>query len=320
MELKQAGLSRSMQFSHIRRKLEARSYLWAYIVGTGILLGCSTLWWFTVFIGPKHVFWNMIENSLSTERVVLETNQSNSNSWLRQLIHVDTGRANMARSLTTLKQGNTEVKTEMVGTKDADYIRYLAISSDTKADVSRVKNVWSKSDETQQQTETQAGAHQLYAQATLGIGLPLGSVPVPVGSVTLQQRKKLYDFIRTQNVYAPDFGKVKKERTDGRLLYTYDVTMQTILYVSMMKAFAEDLGLHELEAANPNSYRNNPTLKVSITVDALSHRLARVNFTDLGYSQAYTSYGLPLKASVPKQTISSGELQKRLDEIDHAAQ
>lgn len=310
-----------MSVAELRIQLEEKPYLWAYIAGTSLLLATVIIWWFTVYVGPKYVFWSMVNNSLSTESVVLKTHQTSGPNGLSQLIHVDTGMADMARSLTTLKQDNTEIKTEILGNKDADYTRYLSIKSDSKADTSSVRNIWSKSDDTQQ-SETQAGGHQLYSQATLGIGLPLGSVPIPVGKLTPKQRGAIYDFIRNQNVYSPDFGKVKKGWQHGRLLYTYDVNMQTVLYISMMKAFAKDLGLHELDAANPNSYQDTPTLKVSVTVDALSHRLAKVNFADLGYSQEYDWYGLPLKASVPKDTdtISSAELQKRLTAIGQGAQ
>lgn len=308
-----------MSLAHLHTKLEEKPYLWAYIGGTVVLLISVIAWWFTVYVGPKHVFWSMVNNSLSTESVVLKTSQTSGNSSLTQLIHVDTGTVDMARSLTTLKQDNTEVKTEILGNRNADYTRYLSIASDSTADTSQVKNVWAKSDDTQQ-SETQAAGHQLYSQATLGIGLPLGSVPIPVAKLTPKQRSVIYDFARNQNVYSPDFGKVKKEWQHGRLLYTYDVSLQTVLYVSMMKAFAKDLGLHELDAANPNGYRDTPTLKVSVTIDALSHRLAKVNFADLGYSQEYDSYGLPLKVKVPKDkdTIPSAELQKRLTAIGQA--
>ena len=302
-----------MSLTSLRLKFEAKPYLWAYVVGATLLLICGCLWWLTVFTGPKHVFWSMLENSLHTESVVMRSDQSSGPNHLRQSTHVDTG-AGMARSLTTIKEGVAEVKTETIGTKDADYTRYVSIASDTNADVSKVVGVWSRSDTTAQ-TETQASGHDLYAQATLGIGLPLGSVPVPIGNVSPAKRQELLDFIHAQQIYKPDFSKVKKEYKDGRLLYTYDVTVQAVLYVSLMKAFAKDLGLHELEAANPNSYQSNPIIKVSLTVDALSHRLARVNFVEAGYSQAYESYGLPLETSVPKKTISSAELQKRLEAI-----
>jgi hypothetical protein len=307
-----------MSYEAIRQRLADKPYLWAYIIGTALLLLCSVLWWFTVFIGPKHVFWSMIRNSLSTDSVVYQTKQTQGNDSLEQLVHVDTAHARAAHALTTLKQGKTTVKTEVIGTKTADYTRYVDITSDAKADTSKLKNVWAKSDDTRQ-SETQASGHQLYAQATLGIGLPLGSTPVPVGKLSGSQRKVLYDYIRNQAVYSPDFGKVKKERKDGRLLYTYNVKLQTILYIGMMKQFARDLGLPELDATDPNSFQSTPTLTVSVTVDALSHQLASVNF-EQGYKQEYKSYGLPLKMEIPQKTITNAELQKRLGAVGQVRQ
>jgi hypothetical protein len=305
-----------MSFDAVRFRFKERPYLWAYVMGTGVLTICSVLWWFTVFLGTQHVFWSMIDNSLATASVVVQTKQARGNDSLEQLVHIDTGAAHKARSLTILKQGGTEVKTEILATKDVDYTRYLSINSNEKADTSKIRNVWAKSDNTQQ-SATQSSGHQLYAQSILGIGLPLGSVPVPVGAMPPDQ---LYRSIREQNVYKPDFHTVKKERRNGRLLYTYDVKIQTLLYISMMKDFARNLGLHELDSADPNSFSSTPIMTASLTVDAYSHQLAAVNFKSLGYSQTYGSYGLPLKVELPKSTISSAELQKRVTEATQSKQ
>lgn len=307
-----------MSFDAIRHKLQSEPYLWAYIVGSVALIASSILWWFFVYLGPQHVFWSMIHSSLASASVTTVSSQKSGANSLEQLVHVDTQKQ-LAQSLTTLKQDNTTVKTEIIGTTAADFTRYLAIESQAKADTSKVKNVWSKSDDTKQ-TDTQAGGHQLYAQAALGIGLPIGSVPVPIADMPADRRQALYEYIRNQNVYQPDFAHVKKERKEGRLLYTYDVKIQTVLYVSLMKAFAKDLGLHELDAANPNSYQNNPLITVSLTVDALSHQLSSVNFTQLGYSMKYTAYGVALQVMPPKQFISNAELQQRLGAIGQATQ
>ncbi len=307
-----------MPIDDLRLKLQERPYLWAYIVGGSVLILCSILWWFIVFLGTQHVFWSMISNSLDTRGVVIQTSQSQGKTSLQQSIQVDTS-VQQARSLTILTQNDTTVKTEVIGTKDADYTRYVDIASKTKTDTSKIKNVWSKSDDTQQ-SPTQSSGHQLYAQATLGIGLPLGSVPVAIGALPAEQRSSLYNSIRNQNLYKPDFGKVKKEWKHGRLLYTYQVKVQTLLYISMMKDLAKALGLHELEAADPNSFSNTPTFTASVTVDALSHQLAAVNFTEQGYSQTYQSFGLPLHTTPPKSFITSDELQKRLVDIGQASQ
>lgn len=302
-----------MYFDALRTKFEKNPYLWCYVIGTALFIVSMVSWWFVVYLGPKHVFWSMVQNSLATKSVVTRTHQSAEGDSLQQLIHIDTDKAHMARSITTLKQGKTEVKTEILGTRDADYTRYLAINTDSKADTSKVKGVWSKNDVVAQ-TQDQASGHQLFAQATLGVGLPLGSVPVPIGDLPSSQRHSLYDFIISEGVYRPAFDKVKKEHKNGRLQYTYEVTVNTIPYIRMMQKFAKDLGLTELEAVDPNMYQESPTLTAKLLVDAYSHQLIAVDMGELGKTE-YTSYGIPLKAEVPKETISAAELQKRLDAL-----
>ena len=259
-----------------------RPYWQAYVVGTILLIISAILWWTQLYTGTKAVFWSMIDNSLKTASFVTETSQSNGEDSLKQLVHTDL-RAGRAQSLTILKQGGAEVKTEIIGTKDADYTRYVSIIPNKKdeagniipMDTSQVLNVWSKSEETAQ-TETQASGHQLFAQATLGLGLPIGSVPIPVGNLQPKERQTFVRQIRSQNMYQPNFNTVKKERKDGRLLYTYEVKVQTISYVRLMQAFAKQIGLKELEKVDANTYASAEPLAVKLTVDAHSHQLVRV--------------------------------------------
>lgn len=292
-----------------------REYWYVYVAGAVILLVSGYLWWSKVYLNPQRVFWSTVNNSLSTKGVTTELDQSAQGSSLKQIVQMELGTTNMAHSLTTLNQGNTEVKTEIIGTSEADYTRYRSIKTDQKnaegksLDVSKVVGVWSKSDDTQQ-TETQSSGHQLFAQAVLGIGLPVGSVPMPIGEVSPGQREDLVREMKSENMYTIS-KDVKKERKAGRLLYTYDVKIQTILYVRLMKEFARDLGLHELDAVDPNTYQSAQPISVKLTVDAYSHQLVSVD-SGQGYTQTYSGYGLPLKASIPKNPISTQELQKRL--------
>jgi hypothetical protein len=262
----------------------------------------------------------MVNNSLSTRGVTIEISQTNEQSSVKQLVQMELGSTNKAHSLTTLRQGNTEVKTEIIGTRDTDYTRYRSIDTDQKnaqgksLDVSKVVGVWSKSDGTKQ-TETGASSNQLFSQVLLGIGLPVGSVPVPIGEVTAGQREDMVRQIRDNNVYEISFKDVKKERKDGRLRYTYEAKIQTILYVRMMKQFGENLGLTELSKVDPNSYQTTEPLNVKLTVDAVSRQLVSIENTQAQYKQTYSGYGLPLKVAIPKQTITAAELQKRLTEL-----
>jgi hypothetical protein len=293
-----------------------REYWYVYVAGAVILLISGYLWWSRVYLSPQRVFWSTVKNSLSTKGVTTELDQTTQGSSLKQLVQMELGTTNMAHSLTTLKQGSTEVKTEILGTSEADYTRYRSIKTDQKnaegkpLDVSKVVGIWSKSDDTQQ-TETQSSGHQLFAQSVLGIGLPVGSLPMPIGEVSPGQREDLIREMQSENMYTISFKDVKKERKEGRLLYTYDTKIQTILYVRLMKEFARDLGLHELDAVDPNTYQSAQPISVKLTIDAYSQQLVSVD-SGQGYTQTYAGYGLPLKTSVPKNPITTQELQKRL--------
>jgi hypothetical protein len=285
-----------------------------------IVILLAWLWGSKVYLSSPNVFWGMVDNSLATNSVVMETSQSNGQDSLKETVHMDLGTANRVHSLTELKQGRTQVKTEIVGTRDADYTRYIQVDSDKKnangksADVSKVLNVWSKSDDTPQ-TQTQASGHQAFAQATLGVGLPLGTIPVPIGNLSVDQQKVLSAKIRQENVYEPSFANAKKSWKNGRLQYTYDVKIQTIPYVRMMQLFAKDIDLHELEGVDPNTYQSTQPLSVKLTVDAATRQLIRVDTGAEGYNQTYEAYGLPVQTAIPAHYISSTELQTRLGEL-----
>lgn len=296
-----------------------RRYWQFYAAGVVLLVISGWLWWTQIHLGPERVFWGMVSNSLSTKGVTIETNQSADGSSIKQVVQMELGNTYKAHSLTTLKQQGTEVKTEIIGTRDTDYTRYRSINTDQKnaqgkeLDTSKVINVWSKSDGTQQTAQT-SSSYQLLAQAVLGIGLPVGSTPVPIGEVSSGEREDLLRQIKSENVYETNFKDAKKERKDGKLLYTYETKIQTILYVKLMKAFAKDIGMTELDGVDPNSYQSSEPLSVKLTVDAHSRQLVGVD-TGQGYKQTYAGYGLPLKVSIPKNPISGAELQQRLSQL-----
>lgn len=300
--------------------ITSRPYWWAYALGIVALLLAGWLWWSKIFLNPERVFWGMIDNSLSTRAVTIETTQDTGRSKVTQLVQVELGATNRAHSLSTLTQGNTEIKTEIIGTRDTDYTRYRSIKTDQKKDngqplaVNKVLNLWSKSADIAQ-SETQTSGHQLFAQATLGIGLPIGSVPVPIGEVTPEQRAAMSKHIKDERVYDVSFKDVKKERQNGRLVYVYDVKIQTILYVRLMKDFARNLGLKELDMVDPNSYQATQPLQVRLSIDPYARRLVGVRNGQQGYSQHYKAYGLPVNVELPKDAITTTELQQRLSEL-----
>lgn len=295
-----------------------RPYWWVYLAGIVVLLITLCVWWTKVFMSSERVFWGMIQNSLSTSGYTLDISQDSSQGSVRQLVQVDlSGKSDQAHMISSVKQPGTTIETEIIGTRDADFARYRNIDTDQKGangkaiNLSKVENVWSKS--TSADADSASGGNQLLAQSLLGI--PFGTFPVPVGQVSSKARDQLLKQIREQDVYEVSFKDVKREKRNGRQVYVYEVKIQTILYVRMMKNFAKDLGLHELDEVDPNSYQGAQPLSFTLVVEPLSRQLVAVENGQQGFKQEYSGYGLPLNVKLPKDAITSAELQKRLSEL-----
>lgn len=258
----------------------------------------------------------MLEQSLATRSVTMETKQAQQGQGIEQYVQYELGHVDRARSIATIKQGESTVKTELVGTPGDTYSRFLSVDTTQKGangkalDFSKVEGVWVKNE-----TGADGAAQPLFAQAVIGFGVPMGSVPVPIGAVSTTQRAELMKYIKESGVYGVSFKDATKKRVNGRLEYSYTVKIQTILYARMMKSFAGNLGLSQLDNLDPNQYAGAEPMTVQLTVDALSRQLVAVRAEGAGYTVRYSSYDVPLRVDIPTKSISNEELQKRLGEL-----
>lgn len=298
------------------KNIFARKYLTRWLIGGGaaFLLVAGGLWWCKLSVTPERVFWGMLEQSLQTSGVTMSsTSQQGSDASLEQDAQYSLGPESRSLTRTTLRQGGAVVVTEVLGTPGADYTRYAHIQTDRTAtdggpmDLSKVLNVWAKS-------ENPAGTSPVLSQSVLALSLPLGSMPVPIGQLSSEQRQKLLNQIRNEGVYEISFTNVKKEVKNGRLHYIYDVKLQTIPFVHLVKEFSQQLGLHDLDELDPNQFQSEP-LSIQLTVDARAKRLVEVFLPDTNSRQQFTSYDVPVAQRVPTDSIPAEELQIRLNEL-----
>jgi hypothetical protein len=286
--------------------------LWMYSGGVLLFIIAAVLWCGTVMRQPERVFWGMMEQNLATSAVTIRAAQGDENRSIRQTMQYSFGAQNLSRSLTTISQQGTMVQTETIGTPQADYTRYASIRTDQKGpngkelDLSKIVGVWAKEEDTK---------GRLFPEAVLGTGLPIGGMVVPIGKLQPKARAELLNQIHDDAVYQIDFKKVQKKHEGGRLVYTYDVTIQTVGYAALMKAFAGALGLHDLDSLDPSAYAGRPPLKLRISVDSKSHQLTKVALPDQAYEQAYSAYDVPVRATLPGKTITTAQLQQRLTDL-----
>ncbi|HSX32705.1 MAG TPA: hypothetical protein VLF43_05570 [Candidatus Saccharimonadales bacterium] len=298
----------SIKLSRILTALKSVRTL--YVLGAVLLLVTAGMWGYKQMTDPEHVFWGTIDQGLRSSGVTIKASQNNGASGMQQTLQYSLGATNRSYARTVLTQTGTTVVNEMIGTPTADYTRYASIKTDQKGsdghtlNFSKVLGVWAKGDQ-----------KQLFSQAVLGTGLPIGGMVVPVASLSPDLRDTLTRQIKEQDVYKIDFSKVTKKHVDGRLQYVYDVSIKPMAYARLMKSFAGSVGLHDLDQLDPNQFNSQPDLKLKLTVDVKAHHVVAANVTSTQYQQTYHSYDVPVSASIPEKTISFNELQDRLRKL-----
>jgi hypothetical protein len=291
------------------------SVLWLAGLGVAVVAAVTLGTWNKHAANPERVFWDTVAQGLRTSSVTIGAAQDAGGTNVHQLLQYSLGAENINHTLTTLNQSGTTVKNEAIGTPTADYTRYVSVKTDQKGadgkplNLSKIIGVWAKND------TNNTGAGQLFTQAVMGTSLPLGGVAIPIANLSPALRTDMITEMRNDNIYQVNFKDVKKKTVNGRLQYTYDVTVQPVLYAGMMKNFAKSMGLHALDQLDPNSFSGQAGLKLRLVVDARAKHLMSAELPDSHVNQTYNSYDVPVSISVPKTTVTVTELQKRLGEI-----
>lgn len=295
-----------MSYVSFERLSQQRNiYRWLYGVGAVLLVLTVVLWWTKTSIDPQRVFWDTVTNSLGTSGVTMTVTSDSGGTKDEQVIQYSLGSTNKLHEYRTTSQGNNVVKTEWIGTPTKTYTRYTDVQSSDRDNLKSVMNVWADS------SSAQNGA-QLLSQVGLGFALPLGAVPIPIGTVSNSDRADILHQMHTRSLYQVQYNAAKKEHKDGRLLYTYDVAIQPALYLSIMKNFATAVGSKDLDSVDPSQYGNSQLIKLKLTIDAHAKQLVKVVNEEQSYSETYSGHGIPVTVDVPQHPISLSELQKRL--------
>lgn len=285
---------------------------WLYVVGVVLLFIAGWLWCSVISVNPERVFWGTIQHGLTSRGVTVAAEQSANGTSIKQTIRYSLGANNLSHSISILSQQGTTIKNEMIGTPTIDYTRYVDIKTDQKkADGSAINftkllGVWAKSEE---------GRNQFFPQAVFGSSLPIGGLGVPMGNVSPDARNRLLSQIKDTNAYKIDFRKVKKERSHGRLLYTYSADVRPAAYVAVMKQFAKDVGLHGLDQVDPQMYKDQPSFKLSIAVDARARNIIRITAVENKSTQTYSGHDVPVQVAVPEHPITGQRLRQLLSEL-----
>jgi len=290
---------------NLRLKIARLSWpVWLLIVTTLWLVAAGVLWWRIVYSDPRHVFEGMLRQNFSTVGYVRETDTTQQGVRSAEYAQLQTGAQTLVRTLTALTQGQDEVITDAISTRENEFVRYKKIDTSRKNeagkefDFSSAVNVWAK--------QASDGSNQAAAQMLLGL-FPMGNVPA-------EDRREILEFMDKNVVFSVKYNTVKKERKNGRPVYTYEVQLMPQPYVDMLKRYGTAVGLsNHVKNLNPADYANTAPTNLTVTVDVISRQLKSVTFTESqGRKEVYSGHGILQDVQLPTKTISASELQQRL--------
>ena len=284
----------------------------ALIAAAILILIVGGLWWNLVWMSPQHIFTDMLANNLTTTSVTKHMTAEGNGQTINQYVRLEMGSTNAADWAVTATQNNSSVTSESIGTLNAGYIRYIKIAAQSNAQTKvanfrSVLNVWGKAD-----GKTDTSLSQLFSETLLDIN----NAPLPpIGNVPSVISQGLVSYMLNQGVLSANYNNAKSEVVNGHNVYTYTVSVHLGPYVRLMQSFAHSLGISSLESVDPSQYTALAPVTLTMSVDKMSHQLVQVDYPAAGFVQSYSDRGLLTPINLPNKTITTSELQTRIQSI-----
>lgn len=265
------------------------------------------LWWWTRENElPQTVFFGALANNLAASGVTCRVEQDSQATTSRQTIALSLVGRLGAHATTSLQQNSSSVTTEELSTKDADYVRYTAITTGQKGvagrplDFGSVLNVWGKS----------SGSTTLYSQMIVG-----SSCVVPFGHLTDSRRQPLLNELHSRQPFKADFAAAKLVTYQGQRVRSYPVTVQPSAYITFLQHVAKQNNLHDLDNLQPSAFSRAAPAKLTFIITARTHRLVAIHYGGNVRSVSFTDYNKPPHITLPAKSIPAVELQQRLEAV-----
>lgn len=287
---------------------QIRLFILIIIAAIGII---GWLWWTRVYENPQTVFWGMFNNSLTTTAVTRRVTEDSGGQKLSETITLELGKSDIAESNTVLSEGNSVVSTETIGTPQVDYTRYTAAKTSEKTSSGKTINfssiigIWSKSPTGGISTDP---LDHLFGQTLLGI--------VPTGSLPHNERVELINQMKTKKVFTTNFSKVEHGQVNNRSVDIYQVDVVPVAYAQLLTMFAKYEGYNNVPELVASNYQGDAPLKVQFAINPASRQLVEISYLGSNHTEIYGDYGVEPVISIPKHTISTATLEKKLLSIE----
>ncbi len=269
---------------------------------TIIIAGCLLFWfWYNQsYLKASNVFWGTLSSNLSVDYVTRTSSKTEGTQKLTQVNDLQFTPALIARS--TVKLENTEtnerVITETIGTSTTDYLRYAEIKSNNsaKADKSAIGQ-WAKRE------AAQGEQPQILADSLLGSVLMFGNL-------SAIQQDQIISQLKSTNAFQK-YDLVSKKSENGRMIYTYNVSIDLDAYSKIYANYLIMLGQEKL-AAQIGQQQSGSKYDFVLQINAGSRVPTKLGVPGNQDTETFTNVGYGPRFVAPKATLSIAELQAKL--------
>lgn len=278
------------------------------VMGVVIFLLSGWLWWSKVYAGQSQVFWGMIDGNLRSFGQTRRITQENESSKLDQSLQLQLGSQNIVKDRANITQAispseKASVTVETLSTPKASYVRYTDLKIEgtqdqPQRDLTQLLNTWGK------QNVADSAGQGSFAQATNGT--------IPITYLPPKARHEVVKFAREQEVYKPKYDTMKREKINGRHVNTYEVTVEPVKYVKMLKLIDTLSGQRNLTQVDPNEYADLQPVQLQVSIDVFNRNLAKVVYASNSRQEQYHSFGAVVPVKLPEKTIPQAQLQELL--------
>lgn len=282
----------------------------AAMVGSVLVVFLIWLWWVQVYTNPKNVFNGMLNGSLSIYGVTKTVEQKTAGASLKEVSQAQFGGQNIVETKSVVNQqindGDANIVTRTIATPQENFVQYNKIlmpkvKDKAPIDFTPILNKWGKQ-------SNEEGGGGVFSSAVFGIIL--------FGNLPKEKREEILELTQKNKVYSIDYDKVQSKNIDGKSAYVYPVEVNLEGYVKVLIKYDEMLGLGTSKQVDPKMYKEQPPIKVSLSIAKNSRELLEVKIEENKQSELFSGYGIrksidPPSNSVPRQQLEL-EMQKLL--------
>jgi hypothetical protein len=277
-----------------------------FVVAIILAFGTSIFWYKDIYMSHERRFWLAIDNSMSTDSVVRTLTSGGTGNEVVQDNRFYFSPQNLAESRVGFSNISATVKTSVVtegiSTLQSQYSRYVSFQTNDPRPDGTIPSL----DSVLGQWSGQSASGEGLEEARLNYVSELVTLAI-FGNFDATYRNEVIRTLKENSVYDVSFDKTIDEAVDGFDVLLYPAKVKLKAYAGQLQNSFIQAGLGEFPPLDPDNYREDATIAVTIAVRKKDNAIVGIKFGDR--QEKYTNYGVQKRIVEPVPAFTPQELE-----------